>query len=234
MSVHNCDFCEEFSGCNENAFSRIYGQELKSRRLLHSQGFVIVPSLGQIVEGHLLIVPVWHYTAFADIPTHLLAQFSQLYERVRSALSYVYGPVLFFEHGVRGTRSGGCGIDHAHMHALPFTGVNEPIEDLKRKHSFKPVRSISEINQQVSANSPYIYYQQTNGLAWTGEVDFIPSQYLRRILAESLGINSWDWRESGREQALIDSFERLSESFQEPRSSEDSILSPDAKAALAV
>lgn len=209
MSIHNCDFCDEFSGGKENAFSRIYGQELKSRALLHSQGFVVVPSLGQIVEGHLLIVPRWHYTALADMPPRLIVELSQLYGRVRVALSQTYGPTLFFEHGVRGTDSGGCGIDHAHLHGVPFKCFGEPIEELKKRHSFKSIAGISEIRKGAPPNSSYLYYEETNGKAWMCETDFIPSQYVRKLLAESLGTNSWDWRVCGREQSLVSSIAQI-------------------------
>jgi diadenosine tetraphosphate (Ap4A) HIT family hydrolase len=213
MPIISCDFCDEFSEGEENTFASIYKSDPKSRVLCGTPNFAVVPSLGQIVEGYLLIVPIKHYTAMADLPAELLGELSSLCLRVRNALSEVYGPALFFEHGIRGNQSGGCGIDHAHMHAVPFTGVSEPIEELKKSHSLKLISGILEIDQQVAPNSPYVYYEQTNEQAWACEIDFIPSQYLRKILAESLGINSWDWRECGREQALITSLERLSQFF---------------------
>jgi len=236
MSNDRCDFCDELSGGKDNAFTRIYGPDQKSRILFRSQNFVVVPSLGQLVEGHLLLVPVSHYTALADMQSRSIREASELCARARETLFKVYGwPCVIFEHGVRGNQSGGCGIDHAHMHAVPFTGLREPIDELKRTHSLKSIDGIAEIHKEVSPTSPYLYYEETNGQAWTCETAFIPSQYLRKLLAESLGINSWDWRECGKEQALITSFERLSESFnQEPTSSEDSVFSRSAKAALGV
>src|SRR5205823_2407152 len=75
------------------------------------------------------------------------------------------------------------------------------------------IESISELSQQVSPNSPYLYYEQTNGQAWVCETERIPSQYLRKLLAQSIGSESWDWRESGREQALLSSVLRLSDFF---------------------
>jgi diadenosine tetraphosphate (Ap4A) HIT family hydrolase len=211
MSIDHCDFCNELSNGKENSFASIYGLDPKSRILFRSQNFAVVPSLGQIVEGYLLIVPIRHYTALADMPPQLISEVSNLCGEVRRGLSKAYGSCLFFEHGVRGKESGGCGVEHAHLHAVPFTRSTEPIEELRRSLSLKLIGGISEIHKEVAPDSSYLYYEQTNGHAWACEIEFIPSQYLRKVLAESLGINSWDWRECGREQALLSSIARLSE-----------------------
>jgi diadenosine tetraphosphate (Ap4A) HIT family hydrolase len=210
MFSNSCDFCNEFSDGNDNAFARIYAQQPKSRIVFRSENFAVVPSLGQIVEGHMLIVPVRHYTALADMPAQIVGEVSELCVRVRSALAQSYGPTVFFEHGVRGTQAGGCGVDHAHLHAVPFTCSTEPIDELMRSHCLNLVGGIAELQKEVVPNSSYLYYEQTNGRAWACEIDFVPSQYLRKMVAESLGIESWDWRVSGREQALLSSITRLS------------------------
>jgi diadenosine tetraphosphate (Ap4A) HIT family hydrolase len=234
MFIHNCDFCDELSGGSNNAFAKIYKQQPRSRILYRSQSFVLLPSLGQIAEGHLLIVPTRHHTALADMSSSSVDELSEFRNFVRLGLAQAYGPTVFFEHGIRGTQSGGCGIDHAHMHAVP-TSLSKPMEALRKNHLFKPIVNFSEITQQVSPNSPYLYYEETSGEAWTCEVDFIPSQYLRKLLAESIGTDSWDWRKCGREEALITSLERLSEFFYLKRSSlnEDSLPSRSAKAVIA-
>lgn len=208
-----CDFCNEFSGGLENSFTARYHSELRSRIVVRTQNFNVLPSLGQIVEGYLLIVPVQHYTALADLPTQLVPELSRLCGRVRRALSSTYGPCLLFEHGVRAGQSGGCGIDHAHLHAVPFACAREPIEELKHRHSFKFIGGISEINDEVPPSSSYLYYENLSGQPCVFDVDFMPSQYVRKLLAESMGIDLWDWREYGSEQALVSSLVRLSDAF---------------------
>lgn len=213
MPISNCDFCDELSLGRENAFARLYGTDPSSRILFRNENFAVIPSLGQIVEGYLLIVPTKHYTALADLPSELHEELPLLCLDVRSMLSQVYGPALFFEHGIRGTQAGGCGVEHAHLHAVPFTSFREPFEELKTHHCFKGIDSISELSQQVSLDSPYLYYEQTNGQAWVCETETIPSQYVRKLLAQSIGNESWDWRVSRREQALLSSISRLSGFF---------------------
>jgi diadenosine tetraphosphate (Ap4A) HIT family hydrolase len=213
MPITSCDFCNELSQGKENAFARLYGTAPSSRMLFRSENFAVLPSLGQIVEGYLLIIPTKHYMAMADISLELQEELSRLCVRVRSALSQAYGPALFFEHGIRGTQAGGCGVDHAHLHAVPFDSAREPINELTKNHRLRTIDSISELTQRVSPNSPYLYYEQTNGQAWVCETECIPSQYVRKLLAESIGIESWDWRVSGRKQTLLSSISRLSGFF---------------------
>src|SRR5712692_9184494 len=67
----HCDFCNEFSGELENSFAARYQSAPQSRVLLSTANFRVVPSLGQIVEGHLLIVPASHFTSIADVPPQI-------------------------------------------------------------------------------------------------------------------------------------------------------------------
>lgn len=209
--MQHCDFCNEFSGGKENSFADRY--QLPSRVVGSTANFSVIPTIGQIVEGYLLVIPVRHYTALADMPADLMSEVSELCRRVRRTLSQAYGPSLLFEHGIRGAHAGGCGVEHAHLHVVPFAPGNDPIEKLKTNHSFKTIGGISDLRQQVSPNSPYLYYEQTNGQAWMCEIEHIPSQYIRRLLATSIGVELWNWRECGREQRLLSSISRLSGLF---------------------
>jgi diadenosine tetraphosphate (Ap4A) HIT family hydrolase len=213
QSMSLCDFCDEFSGGNQNAFTRIYAPVPKSRALFESENFVLVPSLGAIAEGHVLIIPKRHYTALADMPHRQIRELSELSERVRQIVFQSYGPSLLFEHGVRSQGSGGCGIDHAHLHTVPFSHSADPFEILEKKYPFKAVSSIAELNYKAPPNCSYLYYEEVCGRSWIFDVDYMPSQYVRKLLAESIGSQSWDWRNCGREPALLAALVRLSKCF---------------------
>ncbi len=103
-----CDFCDEFSGGSSNGFSSRYEGYLGSRILLTSASLRVIPSLGQIVEGHLLIAPSRHFRALADLPQASLQELDILYGNLRSTLTRLYGRCVFFEHGIRCEASGGC------------------------------------------------------------------------------------------------------------------------------
>jgi len=213
MGLLPCDFCDEFSGGRNNAFYSRYGSDLRNRTIFYTQNFKVLPSLGQIVEGHVLIVPVRHYTALADMPRGPVEEMSGLAHRVRVALSINYGPCLLFEHGSRGDNSGGCGIYHAHLHAVPAVGSRDPICALKGMFRHQRLEGITEVGTKARGLKPYLYYEDTNSNSYLFEVDYLPSQYMRKLLVEMMGEGEWDWRKCGREEALLSTIARLSQAF---------------------
>src|SRR5262249_25666393 len=120
----DCDFCREQEHQSNNRYTSSYEGILRDRTILLTQHFRIFPSLGQIAEGHVLITPLQHYTATAEMPLTLIADMEDVCSRVRSALQLTYGRCMFFEHGTRTKDCGGCGIYHAHMHALPVNAAS--------------------------------------------------------------------------------------------------------------
>jgi len=213
MPIDLCDFCNELSGGKDHAFARIYRQQPQSRTVFRSSNFAVIPSIGQIVEGHLLLVPINHYTAIADMPVGLILEAVALQTNIRTVLTKSYGSSVFFEHGIRNGEPGGCGIDHAHLHAVPLAASSDPVQLLKQQHAFKSINDISDISRQIPFNASYLFYEEITGQKWVFETDWIPSQYVRKLLAETVGNDSWNWRECGREKTLIQTIERLSNQF---------------------
>ena len=119
-TTRHCEFCDEFEGGSANSFAAHYAHELESRTILEQDDFRLVPSLGQIVPGYLLLVPNHHYRAFADMSLEELKAAEALKTSLTVQMRPLYGNLLFFEHGVRASDSGGCGISHAHLHSVPF------------------------------------------------------------------------------------------------------------------
>ena len=114
-----CDFCDEFADGRSNAYFSRYGSCLPDRTVFKSGPLRVLPSLGQIAEGHTLIVPLDHFCSMSELPNDQVLLLDELCGRLRVALRDTYGQCVFFEHGIRSKGSGGCGIDHAHMHAVP-------------------------------------------------------------------------------------------------------------------
>lgn len=208
-----CHFCNEFSGGTDNAFAARYGGAPSSRTVLATPNFKIFPTLGQITEGYLLVAPFDHYGALADMPPALIQELAELNTRVRAALSGTYGPCIFFEHGARSENSGGCGIYHAHLHAVPFIEDTEPVSVLRERFGYKTLRSITDIASEANRADSYLYYEDLHSNRYIFEVEYLPSQYMRRLLAEVVGKGEWDWRKYGREEALLSTVRRLSQAL---------------------
>lgn len=119
---------------------------------------------------------------------------------------------FFFEHGIRNSRSGGCGIDHAHMHALPVT-ANGVLNILTQEFGGTRIDSLVDIGQASGQNSSYLFLEDASRERYVFPVDNLPSQYMRKLVAESIGKSDWDWRNCGHEPALISTVQRLSPLF---------------------
>ncbi|HEV2491893.1 MAG TPA: HIT domain-containing protein [Terriglobia bacterium] len=222
-----CDFCDEFSGGHDNAFSHRYADDPSDRILFATENFAVLPSLGQIVEGYLLIVPREHFRTLADVGINLMRELVNVKSSVQSALSASYGPSAFFEHGARSERSGGCGIYHAHLHAVPLRQEMAFIARLNETFALKPISGVERIGDALGSNGSYLYYQDFDAREYATRVDHLPSQYMRKLLADMLGQNNWDWRECGREDALLSTLDKLAASF---GSQASSCASPTTKA----
>ena len=88
-NVNNCPFCEKSKN----------GPEYVDRILYKSDNFVVFPSLGQIVEGHLLIASREHYIAMGEIPSKFYSELNSVCQKARRVLTENYESPLFFEHG---------------------------------------------------------------------------------------------------------------------------------------
>ncbi len=207
--MNPCDYCDEFRDGSNNAFARKYWPEVRQRRLLVHQDFIIVPSLGQLIEGHLLCIPERHYTAMADLSesaSHVLEEMTSL---IRRELNRRYGACVFFEHGIRNSDGGGCGIEHAHLHAVPVEGGGV-LRSLRNSYPGHRVESFNDISDTVGLSSSYLFFEDCRGDRWVFPVTLIESQYMRKLVAASIGKLEWDWRSTGREPELIATLEHLS------------------------
>jgi diadenosine tetraphosphate (Ap4A) HIT family hydrolase len=208
--LKECEFCDEFSGGQRNEYVCRYG--LSANRALVNGPLRVLPTLGQITEGHLLIIPVRHLCALADLSNEQIRELEDLREHVRSVLLDAYGACIFFEHGIRNEGSGGCGIDHAHMHAVPVT-AHGVLKILQKEFGGRSIHSIAEIRRILGHNSSYLFFEDALAQRYVFTVDNLPSQYMRKLVAASIGKSDWDWRKRGHEPELISTVQRLTPLF---------------------
>ena len=62
----------------------------------------------------------------------------------------------------------------------------------------------------IQTGKSYLYYETVRGNRYVFYPPFIPSQYIRRLLAEAIGIQNWNWRQCGREERLLSTLSRTS------------------------
>lgn len=211
--ANHCDFCDEFAGGTNNGFSSRYNHDRASRALFASEHFRVFPSIGQLLEGYLLIAPIAHYAAADEMPLKLISEMNEICKVVRTILSREHGPCIFFEHGAREQVNGGCGIYHSHIHAIPLGGVLDPVTSLKQMFRYTEFADYTETCRQSATLPCYLYYQDKDEKNYLFETGPLPSQYMRKLIANEIGTQNWNWRTAGKEDRLLRTIDRLSQKF---------------------
>jgi len=186
-----CNFCQKFGGTA--------GEERMADHILfESENFVVVPTIGSIVPGWLLIVPRSHFMSVGSFDAPMLHEFAGLQKTAAAALRDCFGTVSFFEHGaIRKGESVGCGVDHAHLHivATEFDLVTGAKASGKSQLQWRSVSGIKSTKAYVAEQMPYIFVESLVGGAWIGSASWIESQLIRKVIAAYTGQpDCWDWK----------------------------------------
>lgn len=166
--------------------------------LFESKNFAVLPSVGALIEGWLLLLPKKHFICVGALPESLAVEFQQVKGVAASFIQGVYGSVSVFEHGPhRRRQSVGCGIDHAHLHILPggfdlLSAVGRFVPENTRWLT----ADLSECRAAYSGSKDYLYFEQEIGKGHIAVHDNFGSQLFRRGIARELGVpDEYDWKE---------------------------------------
>jgi diadenosine tetraphosphate (Ap4A) HIT family hydrolase len=206
-----CEFCDEFTGGVANSFYARYQGSPRARFVLSTSNFHAFPSIGQLVDGYLLVAPRNHYAAFDEMPRTLWLEFEKIHDYVRSTLSSLYGPCLTYEHGAR--QAGGCGIYHAHMHFVSFSRAVDLVAELKKRFAWRVLPKLTDICEREERPSSYLFCEAPDSARFLFSETDLSSQFMRRLISNALGRDDWDWRAAGREERLLAAIQRLSHQF---------------------
>lgn len=208
-----CVFCDSriTTFGNTPEFKRLLGDKITSRKIFETENFVVLPSVGQIVEGYLLIMPKPHFTSMANMDKTLFPELEHVYSEVDRILKSNYTKPIFFEHGVCRSEyqyNGSC-IDHAHIHAVP--APVDVSDELAKKYKFTKIKKVSELGE-IAHDKNYLYVDNGSGNKFIFEANNIQSQLIRYLIAEKLNTpKKGDWfLYSGKEEMLA-TIKRLSQ-----------------------
>ena len=173
--------------------------ETWNQPLLESQNFVVIPSLGALVEGWLLLVPKDHYLCLGALPNELIPEFQMMKHNVSELLHQKYGSVVIFEHGPARPSAGvGCSVDHAHLHLVPleFDLARASIGFLPQCATWNSATFL-ECQQAFEQGQDYLYLEQTWGSGLIATHEHFGSQLFRRAIAAHIGYpDQFAWREN--------------------------------------
>lgn len=211
-----CVICNELAGdiAASNFRRFVPDVRIKNRVLFEDDMFVVIPTLGGLVPGHILLFARHHWLSFgAMLAAHseLLRPLQRHIANIRTLLAETYGqPVVVFEHGPsRPGQSMGCSTDHAHLHFVP---TDADVEGCLGAEPLLFSRIKSLIDLAAAPPRSYIYFEGRNGgksMAIVAEDD-APSQYMRRVVARAIDRpTEWNWRDHPHPERLIATLRRL-------------------------
>lgn len=197
----NCDYCSEFNG--DPPSTLIEAGMPYPRILAQDDDFVLMPTVGCITEGYLILSPKDHFYSFAELDFGMLRKLPEIARRVIRELKVMYAAeVLIAEHGSTYCETGAACCSHAHLHFIPLeqgeleevwldycsAGLLDRMEicDVSRLRSFK--------------SKPYVLFSKdAEKFAVWHEPDSdrrFGSQFCRKLVATRVDPNKqmWNWR----------------------------------------
>jgi hypothetical protein len=96
---------------------------------------------------------------------------------------------------------------------MPLGAVLDPIDKLKAKFPCTQLAQLNEISKGSAGLSSYLFYRDCKAKLHIFDTGPLPSQYMRKVIADTLDEEGWDWRAVGREDRLFATIQRLPGQF---------------------
>lgn len=165
---------------------------LHNRRLAETPNFVVVPTPGPLVPGHVMVVSKAHHYSLAGMGDDAIREYDDLAQRLRSAPFLRDDPPLEAEHGSTQRDKAGACVIHTHVHWIP--GMGQYFRRLAEK---LPPRPEPDLKNFGVSHAPYIFLRAAGEQAVFDAQGF-PSQMIRRLLCELLDRDDTDWTQNLR------------------------------------
>jgi diadenosine tetraphosphate (Ap4A) HIT family hydrolase len=204
-----CSLCGELDGTQPPLHTLLGVLAPPSRVLLESDNWVVVPTLGPLVPGHIMLVPRRHFSSALACPEPLLGECEDVIDRCVARLRDLYRqPVVMFEHGagLGAPRSCGACIEHAHLHLLPgptsfVTTVTSAEPNWISAHTLNELRAELGMSAYMLAGK----LDPPDRILFARKPDKkVASQFLRKVFAGTVGNSTtWDWRRFPQPTTLL-------------------------------
>jgi len=164
------------------------------RPIWETDHFAVLPSLGSIVSGWLLIVPKFPVCRIADLNLGLREEFEELARKAVRAVERDFGQAYLFEHGGAFGSKVSCGVDQAHLHIVPLdfdllgTALNSKSD---------PWNETGHLCFPYDVCGPEEYWYVSNQERTLFMAISEPeSQWFRKLIAVQTGqAGNWDYKE---------------------------------------
>jgi len=161
-------------------------------KLAETDNFVVLPSLGPLVPGHVMVVSKTHCASLSSMGADAIEEYESLAARLRHAPLLRGSDALEAEHGSTADDKAGACVIHTHVHWIP--GVGRFLEEFQRRLSLRAEARLVEL---ISKAEPYIF-ARAGAIQVIFHARGLPSQTIRRILCELMDRDDTDWMQAPR------------------------------------
>jgi len=207
-----CEFCEEISSRSVSRFEQIYDGVTSSRIVARTERFVVLPTIGQLTAGSLLVLPTRHIETCAQLsPDERMEMMELIGDMMKQTERF--GDPICFEHGATKVSGASCGIYHAHMHIVPLPWKVQPSR-LFPEHQEVSENLEASLSMLGSAKQYLLLSDGIENLSLELEASdrTHPSQFFRKRIVDTFNLErNWDWRTyKGVEPDLLKTVDRFS------------------------
>lgn len=202
--MRNCCLCLNLGADSQS--------DIWNKPLIESENFVVIPSLGALVPGWVLLLPKGHYLSMGALPPSMIGEMEEVKRDLASRLSEAFGELCAFEHGPgRAKRDVGCGVDHAHLHVVPINfDLRRAAQPLLPDDLGWSAASFDDCRRAYGIGRDYLYLEQPLGNGSIAVHDDFGSQLFRRAIANQLGLSDeYNWREHPQIAHIVSTVQTL-------------------------
>jgi diadenosine tetraphosphate (Ap4A) HIT family hydrolase len=174
-----CPFCPQHLRTSGSNFDQVlaYGPKVH-----------LLPALGMLVPGYLLVATEDHVLSTAELGPSALGDLAQWLNLTVERLGQEFGHYFIFEHGSSGSEASGACVGHAHLHLVPL--ADELFRHLK---TAAPWRKLADYESLAAFVGHGYAYLAVDGNHLVLPEPRLGSQWVRRQIGEWLGRPDWDW-----------------------------------------
>lgn len=177
-----CLLCEALKDSTSDA------PEVWNRVILDTTMFSVLPAIGPLVPGHVMVVSKTHHPSLAAMGMPGLNGYEEVLTALRDRWPHLTNDLLEAEHGgVPAVKAGPC-IIHTHINILPLASNYLNILDKE----LSVVCEGSKLSTILERKSPY-FLMRSGSLLRLYDGRGGQSQLVRRAISELQGRVDWNW-----------------------------------------
>lgn len=186
-------------------FCDIDHSKIENTIIEETKFFYILPTLGSLVNGYVLIVTKRHINSMSELNEEELNEYKNIIEKYKNLFNKIYNKTpIVFEHGTPNQNSEmkASSVTHAHSHIVNINFKNE--KEILNKYNFFEIKDLEEIEKNKNYIS-YIYDKKYITYDFPGV-----SQLMRILIAEELNFkDKFDWKKERFDENIKSTIKRI-------------------------